>query len=68
MVWKGCPQDQYLALYNISHNKSDIIVEVLVTTASNAAFRRNLDSVHLATHNILQRKLALVLSQGKDEF
>jgi hypothetical protein len=68
MAWKSRPQDQYLALYNISHNKSDIIVEVLVTTASNAAFRRYLDGVHLVTQDTLQRQLALILSQVKDEF
>jgi hypothetical protein len=49
MAWKDHPHYQYVALHNISHNKNDIIVEVLGTTASNAAFRRNLVGVHLAT-------------------
>ena len=62
-------REQYPALYNIVHHKSDTIATVLETSPANVTFRRDLLGPKLAAWNALLGRLAMVqLLQGPDVF
>jgi hypothetical protein len=70
-MWLGNAtlREEYSALYNIVHRKSDTIAKVIETSPPNMMFRRDLLGQILVSWNALLQRLANVYLQNRpDEF